>query len=65
MKLVQINTTCGVGSTGKICVSLSKLLSEKQIENYIIFSSQTDGYSLGISCATSLYTKGQAVKSKI
>ena len=35
MKVVQINATCGAGSTGKICVEISKLLSEKGIENYI------------------------------
>ena len=25
MKVVQINATCGIGSTGRICVSISQL----------------------------------------
>ena len=38
MKIVQINVTCGVGSTGKICLAVSKLLNERGVENYILFS---------------------------
>lgn len=37
-KVVQINSECGRGSTGKIAVSISRLLSEKGIENYIFYS---------------------------
>ena len=32
MKIVQINTTCGVGSTGKICVGISEVLADKGID---------------------------------
>ena len=32
MKIVQINAVCGNGSTGKICVDISKLLTEKGID---------------------------------
>ena len=38
MKIVQINAVCGKGSTGKICVDISKLLTEKGVENYILYS---------------------------
>ena len=65
MKIVQINTTCGIGSTGKICVSVSRLLTENDIENYILYSSKSNGYTLGISCATNFYVKAQALKSRI
>jgi len=65
MKVVQINTSCGIGSTGKICVSISELLTQKGIENYILFSSKTNGYSLGISCSNKRYIKPQALKSRI
>ena len=39
MKVVQINTTCGSGSTGKICVAVSELLTKQGVENYILYSS--------------------------
>ncbi|MBE6564447.1 MAG: glycosyltransferase [Ruminococcaceae bacterium] len=65
MKIVQINTTCGVGSTGKICVDISKLLTERGSENRILFSSRTNGYPLGVSCSTDAYTKFQALKSRV
>ena len=65
MKVVQINSTCGVGSTGKICVGISKILTENAVENYILYSSKTNGYCLGIDCATDRYIKVQSVKSRI
>ena len=37
MKVVQINSVCGSGSTGKICVAVSELLADKKIENLISF----------------------------
>jgi len=65
MKIVQINATCGVGSTGKICVGISKLLTENIIDNYIFFSAVSDGYELGIRCSNHRYLKLQALKSRI
>jgi glycosyltransferase involved in cell wall biosynthesis len=65
MKVVQINTTCGVGSTGKICVGISQAMTEQGIENYILYSSKTDGYSLGIGCTDDRYLKVQALKSRV
>ena len=64
MKIVQINATCGIGSTGKICVDISKLLTEQDIENYILYSCRTNGYHLGIGCSNDIYIKLQALKSK-
>lgn len=65
MKIVQINTTCGIGSTGKICVGISEVLTENNIENYILYSCQTNGYRLGKSCSNNMYVKWQAIKAKI
>lgn len=65
MKIVQINATCGIGSTGKICVGISQLLTAHGIENYILYSSRSDGYELGISCSSDLYIKTQALRSRI
>lgn len=64
-KIVQINTSCGVGSTGKIAVSISELLTESRIENYILFSAATNGYDKGIQCCSPAYQKKQAGKAKI
>ena len=65
MKVVQINSTCGVGSTGKICVSISKLLSDENVENYILYTSGTSNYPLGIKCSGTVYKKIQALKSRV
>jgi len=65
MKVVQINATCGTGSTGKICVAISQLLSSKGIENYILYTQGDSDYSLGIKYADNKYIKVQALKSRI
>lgn len=65
MKIVQINATCGVGSTGKICVGISELLTSEGIENYILYSTVTNGYPHGISCSNKSYIRFQALKSKL
>ncbi len=65
MKIVQINATCGKGSTGKICVDISKLLTQKRIENYILYSSGETSYPLGIKCSEGRYLKIQALKSRL
>lgn len=65
MRIVQINTTCGVGSTGKIAIAISELLTQHGVENSILFSSATNGYELGIQCGKSWYTKIQALKSRL
>lgn len=63
MKVVQINATCGIGSTGKICVAVSNLLNEKNIENYIFYSNKSNGCANGISFASKEYIKLLSAKS--
>lgn len=65
MKIVQINSTCGSGSTGKICIAVSKLLSANDIENYILYSIGQSDYPLGIQYMSSWETKVQALLSRI
>ena len=65
MKVVQINATCGTGSTGKICIDVSKLLAENNIENYIFYSFGQSDYPLGIKYNSDKYIKLQALKSKV
>lgn len=64
MKIVQINTTCGIGSTGKICVGISRTLTDADIKNYIVCS-RSNGYELGIPCSDPSYIRMQAIKSRL
>ncbi|MBQ2727163.1 MAG: glycosyltransferase [Clostridia bacterium] len=65
MNVVQINTTCGIGSTGKICVGISRLLTENNADNRILYSSRGTDYPLGIRCSDDSYIRLQALKSRI
>lgn len=65
MKIVQVNTTCGSGSTGKICVAVSEMLTKQGVENYILYSSGKSNYPLGIQYMSKPETKWQALKSRI
>lgn len=64
MKIVQINTVSGVGSTGKICVQISKKLTEQGIENYILYCSGSDEYPLAIKYGD-VSTRISALASRI
>lgn len=37
MKVLQINVTCGYGSTGRICLEISDFLLSQGIDNYIFY----------------------------
>lgn len=65
MKVVQINTVCGRGSTGKICVEVSKLLTEREIENYIFYAYGSNTYPLGRQYMSPAEVKIQALKSRV
>ena len=64
MRAVQINSVCGYGSTGKICVGISRALNLQNIENYILYCSGNSTYSQGIKC-TEKFPKLQALRSRI
>lgn len=65
MKIVQINVTCGVGSTGKICLAVSELLNERGIENYVLFSEYESDYKNAIKYADTKALKIEALKSRV
>lgn len=65
MKIVQINATCGAGSTGKICLAISELLAKKGVENYILYASGSSTYPLSICYQGKWYTKLQALFARI
>lgn len=65
MKIAQVNTTCGAGSTGKICVAVSELLSQAGIENHILYTVGHNDHPAGIKYMSAMETKLQALKSRI
>lgn len=65
MKIVQINVSCGRGSTGKICLAVSKLLTQQGIENYILYAEGKSDYPLGIRYANHAYVKLEALRTRI
>ena len=67
MVVVQINFSCTWGSTGKICDAVSQLLTERQIENYLfyIYGDNPEGHPHYIRYGHFVYTKFQALKSKV
>lgn len=65
MKIVQINATCGVGSTGKICMDISKKLTEQNVENYVFYTSSSSQYPLATKYASDAYIKSQALFSRL
>ena len=64
MQTLQINAVCGKGSTGKICTSISKLLTDHGVQNYILYSAGNSEFPNAISCAKQYEIKIQALKSK-
>lgn len=65
MKVVQINSSCTKGSTGKVCIEISKVLTQNGIENYILHAQSDSDYPLGISYCNEKYIKIQSIKSRI
>ena len=65
MKIVQINSVYESGSTGKICSEISKLLTEKGIENYILYAIGNSKSPNAIKYMSEKEVKLQALKSKI
>lgn len=65
MKVVQMNITCSSGSTGKICLAISKHLFANGIENYILFSSGTSEYEYGIKYMRDVSVKLEAFRSHL
>ena len=65
MRVVQINSTCGSGSTGKICLSISKLLTEQNVDNYILYSVGKSNYKFAMKYGSFLKQKIQALFTRI
>lgn len=65
MKVVQLNSVCGIGSTGGITVQISDMLSKNSIENYILYTCRNYTHPLGTKYSTTLYRRFNAVLAKV
>lgn len=65
MKVVQINSVFGRGSTGKICLGIAEKLQENGIENRVLYSGIGVENLLGMKYTDNRYVKLNAFKSRI
>ena len=65
MRIAIINSVCGSGSTGKICVGISKMLFSNNIQNRIFYFEGNSDYKHATKCSQSVYTKFQALISRV
>ena len=65
MKVVQINSVCGVGSTGRIAVDISKKLNDEGIENYIFYGTGQSDYENGIKFGGTLNLKTHQLGTRL
>ena len=65
MKIVQLNVTYGSGSTGKIVLSVSELLDNENIENYVLYSSGNCDKPNGIKYSTPSSIKIQTIIARL
>jgi putative colanic acid biosynthesis glycosyltransferase len=54
MKIIQINSVCGTGSTGRIVQNISEKLSLLKIENYIFYGVGKSNYPLSVKFGNTL-----------
>lgn len=64
MKILQINSLYGIGSTGKICKGIGELLDDEGIPNVVLCFWGKKGEK-GIKCSNIIYEKIQAIKSRV
>lgn len=65
MKVVQLNSVCGIGSTGGVTIQISRAMSENKTENYILYTMGSYKYRFGIKYSNRLYIKANALLAKI
>lgn len=65
MKVAQINAVCGKGSTGKICVEISKMLDLNGIENKIYFTSGDTQIKNGVKYSNAFYIECMAGLARV
>ena len=64
MVVVQINATCGQGSTGRICMSLSELSKKNDIENTVLYNNGMSPDGSGFRYSSDFQIKTAAIASR-
>lgn len=64
MKIAQINSVCGHGSTGEICISLSKSMSENGIENKIYYGVKESDFEKSEFFGSKLGTRMHQIRTR-
>ncbi len=65
MRVLQINSVAGIGSTGRIVVDLSKTMSARGIENIILYGDQMSNYPLATKIGSQLNVKTHIIKTRL
>lgn len=65
MKVLQINSVCGIGSTGRIAVDLSRVMDKKGIENLIAYGTGKSSYINSINIGNVLNTRLHQLGTRI
>lgn len=65
MRVAQINSVCGQGSTGRITVELSEMLSNNGINNHIYYGVGTSEFKSSTKFSSDLYVKYNILKTRL
>lgn len=65
MKIVQINSVCGVGSTGRIAVDLSEVMNKNQIENLIIYGVGESSYANSMKFGNTINIRSHQIQTRL
>ena len=65
MKVVQINASCGKGSTGKICTEIADLLNKEGIVNRILYTNGGSSHPSALKYGNGREIRSNAVISRV
>ncbi len=65
MRVVQINSVCDQGSTGRLCREISEMLTNQNIENYILYGIGRSDFDNSIKFSKDIYVKMNILKTRI
>ena len=65
MKVVQINISCQSGSTGKICAAVGELLTQRQVENHVLYNNDSCEMDNAVKYTDAKSIKLSALSSRV
>lgn len=65
MKVVQVNSVSGYGSTGRIVIDISETLDAHNFENYIIYGRKDSDYKNSIRLGSNYNVLSHLIKSRV